>query len=197
MKGRFSMAYGGPLSYFAALIHCREAFIDPAEAWQKQSYRNRCYLDAPNGKLMLNIPIDHVQSGKTSGSILVSDAENWRSKHWQAFKTTYNLSPFFEELAPDLEALLFSETTNLYQFNLDITRMVLNWLRAEVQLSTKAFEETHTDFTEQFHPKKEKEHKMPPYAQVFAHKHGFLPNLSVFDLLFNEGPAAYDYLANL
>ncbi len=200
MTGYFSTTYGGPLSYYAALVRCSEVFFATDEPWQKQSYRNRCYIDAPNGKLMLNIPIDHNRSDGTMGNTFVSKDENWRSKHWQAYKTTYNLSPFFDALAPEFKEVLFEGGDNLFELNLALTEMVMRWLRVEVRLEMgdmRRESSSGTDYTSSFHPKTEHITHVPQYPQVFAHKHGFLPNLSIFDLCFNEGPAAFDYLSTL
>jgi hypothetical protein len=211
MTALFSTTYLGPLQYFAALVRCREVYLDVYEPWQKQSYRNRCYIDAPNGKLMLNIPINHQKSEGTIGSTFVSADENWRSKHWQAFKTTYNLSPFFDELSPEFKEVLFDSGDKLFELNLALTKMVLRWLRADVKIhlihgqphtpypvSSPVHETLQTkDYSSAFHPKTEIIKKAVAYPQVFAHKHGFLPNLSVVDLCFNEGPAAFDYLSTL
>lgn len=198
----FTPTYNGSINYYAALVRYSEVFFDPFESWQKQSYRNRFYIDAPNGKLMLSVPIDHTKSDGTYGNTFTSLDEHWRSKHWQALKTTYNLSPFFDELAPTLYETLFSEETNLFTLNLQLTTLVLSWLNADVKLTIKSKQAlelrgTVDDFSETFHPKMQEKKEYPKYTQVFQHKHGFLPNLSILDLCFNEGPAAFDYLSTL
>ena len=44
------------------------------------------------------------------------------------------------------------------------------------------------------HPLPDAEFEARPYYQVRAQRHGFLPNLSVLDLLFNEGPEGIFWL---
>jgi hypothetical protein len=197
MKGLFSITYFGPLSYYAALLSCETAAIDANENWQKQSYRNRCYIDSPNGKLMLNIPMDHQKSGKTMKSVVVSADENWRAKHWQALKTTYNLSPFFDEVGLLFKEVLFSEENRLFELNLALCKTALQCLRVKsdcIELLDKPLTENtlgeYTDFRNRFHPKTETPQSQLPYPQVFEHKHGLEPNLTNLDLIYKEGPAA-------
>ncbi len=241
MSALFSTTYFGSIPYYAALVRCEQAYIDASEPWEKQSYRNRCYLDSPNGKLMLNVPIDHTRSGKTCGEVFVSTDENWRPKHWQALKTTYNLSPFFDEAGPVFKDALFSGEENLFQLNFNLMQAALYCLRikedkvkvkndkgereGEATQKPKRLKShapknnldktsvflnslsptphslfpTHYSLllTKSFHPKRENFENLPPYPQAFDHKHGFLPNLSILDLIFNEGPAAFDYLHSL
>lgn len=246
MPSLFSTTYFGSIPYYAALVQCEQAFIDASEPWEKQSYRNRCYIDSPNGKLMLNVPIDHTKSGKTCGEVYVSNDENWRSKHWQALKTTYNLSPFFDEAGPIFKDALFKDEQNLFQVNWNLMQAALYCLRVSEdkvkvidekgerenfkavegetsiqpqlkRLSTPSSSNFSLltsdllsqssdsqlpssdllDLKQSFHPKREAFKNLPEYPQAFDHKHGFLSNLSILDLIFNEGPAAFDYLHSL
>lgn len=201
-KGLFSIAYLPSVEYLAAMLSCEEIWLEAHESFNKQSYRNRCYIDSPNGRLLLNYPVQH-QGRKQIDQIAISERENWRQKHWQALQTSYGSSPFFEAVAEDLRLLYFDTTlSKLWDFNLAALQVIFKWLRVNKPLHFteiwQANPENASDFREALHPKKPGlSTKLPSYPQVFDGKHGFQPNLSVVDLIFNEGPAAYDYLAGL
>lgn len=196
----FSLSYWGPLSYYADILRYEKVVFDIHESFLKQSYHNRTYIDGPNGPLMLNLAIDH----NTKGSIKetrISDNHNWRNQHWQALQTSYNSSPFFDALAPEIEELYQGSSDSLFDLNWASTKLIFKWLRIEasVHLSESWEKEPSdaADYRGHYNPKKRAEKKQSPYPQVFDHKHGFSPELSILDLIFNEGPAAFDYLRQL
>ena len=131
----------------------------------------------------------------------ISDRDHWPQQHWQALNTSYGGSPFFDALAPEIEALFAKAPQNLAELNLATTQLILKWLRFDgsIKLSENWLEphQAENDFRESFSPKHRSEHQNPVYPQVFDHKTAFKSELSVLDLIFNEGPAAYDYLRQL
>ena len=198
MTGLFSTAYLGPISYYKDLLSCSKIRIEYHESWQKQSYRNRCYIDSPNGALMLNIPVEHPGGKQLINDVKISYQDNWPVKHWQAIQTSYNGAPFFEVLGPDLKDILDQKPVFLIDLNLKLQQMLFSWLRVDSKIAQtetwQANMNTGVDFRDSHHPKRDSGKALNPYPQVFDHKHGFTSNLSVIDLLFNEGPASYDYL---
>lgn len=198
-----STAYTGSLDYWAAIIQSNSLILETQESFSKQSYRNRCYIDSPNGPLMLNLPIKHGSASKID-EIAISYQEDWPLKHWQAIQTSYGQSPFFEAIAEDLQAILFQRYSNLWSLNEALRQQIAQWLRVDLPIEyTQGWNPTPSnptvlDWREQIHPKKPSVvAAFPTYPQEFDHKHGFLANLSILDLLFQEGPAAYDYLKDL
>ena len=150
---------------------------------------------------MLNFPIDH-GSKSTFKDCRLSQSINWQQKHWQALKSSYGSSPFFDAIAPELEQLYTQKWEFVLDLNLKCLEMSLNWLRLspEIKLSQSWSAESAPeilDFRKDFHPKTPPKLEFNPYPQVFDHKHGFQPRLSILDLIFNEGPASYDYLHSL
>jgi len=197
--GRFSLCYFGPISYYSALLSYPKIVLEQFDNFTKQSYRNRTYIDSPNGELMLNLSIDHNSKGLMRDT-RISSKENWRQKHWQALLTSYGNSPFFDALAPELEIFYQEGADSLCALNLRSTELVLKWLRyeGEIHLSESwNLEAEEIDHREDFHPKKRKQAPSLVYPQVFDHKTGFKKELSVLDLIFNEGPASWDYLQQL
>jgi hypothetical protein len=146
---------------------------------------------------MLNIPVKH-QGKNTIGEVEIAYNDSWSVKHWQAIKTTYATAPFFEVLAPDLKAILDRKYSRLYDLNLSLIRLILDWLNVEKTIyptqEWKA-QTTFKDYRSAHLPKKPIYlNSFEPYPQMFDHKNGFLENISILDLLFNEGPSAYGYL---
>ena len=199
--GLFSMSYLGPIDYWAALLRYPQVSWEAWETYPKQSYRNRCYIDSPNGPLKLTVPVNH-QSARYSGSIKLSPQRDWMRAHLQALRTTYGHSPFYETIGPGLAEVLSEPPTTLWELNQRLAARILHWLRRDPPLkatrSWVARPAGADDLRSPFHPKRKSPVKaFPPYWQNFRHKHGFLPNLSIIDLLMNEGPAAGAYLQQL
>jgi len=196
MTAHFGTAYLPPISYFRALAGFDQIKLEAWESWQKQSYRSRSYIYGPHGSMMLNIPIKHNENKERMGTVEISYDTPWQNTHWQAIKTAYGSAPFFEVLGPELEPFYQKEINRLIDWNTELLNLLLSWLQVAPAISfTQDWHpEVQNDFRESFHPKRKGSEIFEPYPQVFADEHGFLPNLSVLDLLFNEGPAAFDYL---
>ncbi len=196
MTGHFSTAYLPPIDWFRHALGCNTICLEQYESWQKQTYRNRCYILGPNGVQMLNIPILHNEHKGVIGTVEISYVENWQRTHWQAIKTAYGSAPFFEILGPELEEFYSRKITRLFDWNLQLIKLILNWLVVDkdITLAESWQPVVQNDFREAFHPKRKSESSFTAYPQVFTIEGGFAPNLSIIDLLFNEGPAAFDFL---
>jgi len=190
-------AYLAPVKYYAILLQAKNCSIEHHEHFIKQSIRNRCEIYGANGELRLTIPKERKGSSKTIISeIKISYKDDWQKLHWNAIKSAYNSSPFFEYYSNELEVFYQEKESNLIIFNNKLQEVILDLLQEENN-STPTVEYLHSgnftdlrnyDFTLE-DPEK--------YNQVFMEKHGFIPNLSILDLLFNLGPESLDYLHNL
>ena len=199
-----SSTYFGPIQWYQKL-HRMPCIIEQHDHFVKQTYRNRCVIATANGTQTLTVPIERYDGTKCAmRDIRISDHGNWRHLHWNALVSAYGETPFFEFYADDLRPFFEKRHTFLFDLNLDIMHTMCQLLdvRPQVTLSEQYIvlpseDDALVDFREAIRPK----HPLPdadfnptPYYQVRAQRHGFLPNLSILDLLFNEGPEGIFYL---
>jgi len=188
-------AYFGNIEWYGSILSALKTYgttdalkdiIDAEEHWQKQTERNRCIIATANGTQMLSVPItvpDYAQKPVSTGDILISDHGNWRHLHWNALASAYGMSPFFDYYADDLKPFFSEKWEKLYDYNLAITIKVIELLGGDEIIKRCIFEKSTADAA-----------SAKPYYQTFQKRHGFIPNLSILDLLFNEGPASILYL---
>lgn len=195
-----STAYLGPIQQYTKMVRYPEVRIETAENYIKQTYRNRCVIAAANGPLALSVPIVKPDTLKClTKDIRISDHGHWRHLHWNALVSAYNMSPFFEYYADDFAPFYEKKYTFLLDFNEELRRMICELLDLHPHIVyTERYEpEVANDFREAIRPKHEgddPDFHPRPYYQVFRERFGFLPNLSIVDLLFNMGPESELYL---
>jgi hypothetical protein len=195
----FSTAYLPPVSYFSQFTKYRCIYIDSYENYIKQTYRNRCIICTANGKLSLSIPVIKTTGNHTKlKDIEIDYSQTWQKIHWRAIESAYSNSPFFLYYRDDFESFYKLKTKYLLDLNQAILSVLCNRLgiQCEINLSEKYFEPSAqiVDLRNSFSPKDPNDLSPLEYRQVFAEKHGFMQDLSIIDLLFNEGKYASDYL---
>ena len=193
----FIPTYFSPISQYHALLNSDSIIFEVEDNYQKQTYRNRCYIYGANGKQLLNIPVTIPKSSKKTKSkdILVENA-NWQKQHYKSLEAAYNHSPFFEFYKDDLRKIFSKKYTYLLDVNLDSFNFIMDALELfkEYTLSKKYEETKLNDFRNLADSKKKVEISSIPYIQMFDQKFGFLKNLSILDLLFMEGPNSINFL---
>lgn len=195
----FSTAYLPPISYFNQFITYRSIYIDKFENYIKQTYRNRCCIYSANGKLALSIPVKKIFGNHTQiKDIEIDYGEQWQRLHWRAIESAYSNSPFFLYYRDDFELFYLKKTKFLIELNNEILQIVCKHagIKTEIHFSEKYFETSPDiiDMRNSFSPKKQSELCQKKYRQVFEEKHGFVNDLSIIDLLFNEGKYSKDFL---
>ncbi len=188
----FSTAYFPPVSYVMQCISSGEVRIEQHEHFIKQTYRNRCHIYNSNGLLPLIIPVEHIDLHKKPiRDVKISFGADWKKNHWRAICSAYRNAPFFEFLEDELSNAFHVEKTFLVDFNTHLLENLFSISKLQLKIEfSDTYEEKlidHMDLRNTFHPKKQNQFSNPVYHQVFADKHGFLPDLSCIDLLANEG----------
>ena len=191
--------YFPSISHFVALAQSEEVAFEVFDNFQKQTNRNRTYIYSPNGIQLLNIPIKHTKDSrqKTKDVRIESDFD-WQKQHFKSLEAAYRSSPFFEFFEDDIRPIFEKKHEFLQDLNFEALEIVFKCLRMKIEFSktTEYFPQvdpTITDFRNLVDGKKD-DSIFTKYTQVFDDKHGFLSNLSVLDLIFNEGKYATDYL---
>ena len=203
MVSLLTSTYFGPVQWYQKLNQSDCCLIERHDHFVKQTYRNRCVIATTSGLQALTVPIERYEGAHCEmRDIRISDHGSWRHLHWNALQSAYGESPFFEFYTDDLRPFFERRWKFLFDFNTAITRKMCELLDVHPQIAfTEAYalaeEEGVTDFRDAIRPK----HPLPDdgfqprrYYQVYEQKHGFQPNLSILDLLFNEGPEAILYL---
>ena len=195
----FPAFYFGPVSYFAELLKADEYRFEANENFPKQTYRNRCYIQGANGKLRLAIPTQH-NGARVMKDIQVSDDHNWQKEHYKSLVSAYKSSPYFEFYEDDLIPIFEKKEKYLLDLNLKTIEFISSKLKLDLKFSlTEKYEtfDDSIDFRNSFNAKVEPVGDFPKYFQVFDEKFDFMPDLSILDLLCNEGPKSATYLKEL
>ncbi|MHA7058005.1 WbqC family protein [Aquimarina sp. M1] len=204
MKTLLHPMYFGSIAQYVAIAQSASMVFENQDNYQKQTYRNRTYIYGANGKLLLTIPIKHI-GNKTNSKQLYKDVriENefpWQMLHWKSIQSAYRTSPFFEYYEDDLVHLFEKRKEFLLDFNYECMESMFDCLQLNLSYSkTTSFQKKPEDIGDLrilVNAKRKEPANLQTYIQVFSDKYGFIPNLSILDLLFNEGTSALSYLEN-
>ncbi len=183
----------------AAMVQAENIIFEVSGNYQKQTYRSRAYIAHSNGKLLLSIPVKHSGDGRNikTKEVDIENAFPWQIQHWKSLESAYRTSPFFEYYEDDLKPLFFKPATSLLDFNMNAFKLVCELLDVDIPFTfTEEYLKNppQTDLRFLANSKLKKEFDLEPYTQVLGSNYDFLPNLSILDLLFNEGTNAVNYL---
>ena len=190
-------------SYFAPISHWKEIvngniMWDLNQNFKKQTLRNRTCIYGPNKILILSIPIKHSTNNFLLKDALIENDFSWQKEHWKSIESSYNSSPFFEYYKDSLKKIYNNHYVKLSNFNFDCINLISEWLEINKELNlTKSYKkkyENDIDLRKISEKKNNDTFKVEKYIQVFSSKHGFKNNLSILDLIFNQGPNSMSYL---
>lgn len=192
-------SYFPSIEQMAAVAQADSVVWEVEDNYQKQTYRNRTFIAHSNGILLLNVPIKHNKDGKRQKckEVVAENDFPWQEQHWKSLQSAYRASPFFEFFEDDLKYLFTEPVDNLIAHNLNIFETLSELIGIEAETSKTLAYEVQPEIDDLRHlinSKKKSAFKIERYTQVLEANHGFLPNLSVLDLLFNEGPNTLEFL---
>jgi len=191
-------SYFPSISHFVAIAQADFFTFEMEDHFQKQTNRNRMYIYSPNGIQLLNIPIKHsIEAHQKIKEVRLETAFDWQKQHFKSLEAAYRTSPFFEYFEDDIRIIFEKKHSFLMDLNLETMALVSKCLGLEFDYNETAeyFHEVtdKVDYRGLVNGKKDLS-QFDSYTQVFGDKHGYLNNLSILDLLFNEGRYALDYL---
>ena len=195
------LQYLPSLEYFAALLKYDYIYLEANEHFEKQSYRNRCYIRAANKVDLLSVPVLDGRRKVMIRDIRIDYQQSWLKDHWRAITSAYGKTPYFEHYASYFEQILFKKHTFLFDLNWELLTKCLHLLQIRNKLKStssyvKDLDLNCLDLRSVIHPKKNylnnKIYRALPYVQNFGSE--FVPNLSIVDLLFCKGVEARQYL---
>jgi hypothetical protein len=198
MKTLILATYFPSISNMVAVANANELVFEIEDNFQKQTNRTRAYIYSPNGIQILNVPVKHSKElHQKTKDVKIENDFDWQKQHLKSLEAAYRSSPFFEYFEAELQPIFSKKHTFLIDLNFESIELCLKFLRLN-----KTFEKTQEYFREptqtidlrKLADGKKDSSIFENYTQVFDDKHGFLNNLSVLDLIFNEGKFALDYL---
>jgi hypothetical protein len=191
-------SYFPSISHFVAMAQSDLVTFEMDDNFQKQTNRNRMYIYSPNGIQLLNIPIKHSKTThQKTKDVKLETAFDWQKQHFKSLEAAYRTSPFFEYFEDDIRPIFEKKHEFLMDLNFETMSIVSKCLGLEFDYNetTEYFHEVtdKIDLRNLINGKKDMS-QFDSYTQVFGEKHGYLNNLSILDLLFNEGRYSLDYL---
>lgn len=192
--------YFPSISHFVAMVKADSVTFEVEDNFQKQTNRNRMYIYSPNGQQLLNIPVKHgLNPHQKFKDTKIEHAFDWQKQHFKSLEAAYRTSPFFEYFEDDIRPLFEKKHDFMMDLNFQAMEIVTNCLGIDFKYekTSEYFHETPSfkDYRYLVNGKKDTS-EFEAYTQVFEEKHGFINNLSILDLLFNEGRYAVEYLKN-
>ena len=197
----FTTAYFPSISYMARFLKEDAPVIEVWETYHKQTYRNRCRVMTANGMESLSVPVVKVNGNHTmTKDMAISPIEPWQHIHSRCLESAYKASPYFDHYYDQLRPIFEGHFERLIDLNDAAMKAIFNMLKVDKEIvhTTDYVHEAENDLRETFNPKKQVDASLfPTYYQVFSEKYPFAPDLSVLDLIFNEGPEANSYLKRI
>jgi hypothetical protein len=189
-----------PVSWWVYALKAKNITFDLAEHYQKMSYRNRYYLAAPEGKLLMSLPLESGRNQRVPVSdVKISNTTDWQGNHWKTIVSLYGRSPFFEYFEHHFKPLFEKKYDGLHEWNMAGIKLINTLLKLELSIFetdeySKFYPEDVVDLREKLKPQNEPLIATTQYYQVFEDRTGFITDCSVLDLLFCEGMHAREIL---
>lgn len=199
MKLLVESQYFPSVILFRMSIQFSNVKFDIYDSWRKMSFRNRCVVVGGNGPINLSIPVlEGREQKKPMREVMIDNRKSWQIQHWRTIVSCYNRSPWFSFFEPELEALYRQPVDLLSDWNKTCFEWVTKNLGVTIYADYSQYvpgengEAEVVDWRNKLTPKSIQNEFTDPvrYHQVFEERIGFIPNLSILDLLFCEGKNA-------
>lgn len=191
-------SYFASIHQYAVMVQKQPVVFDVHGHFQKQTNRNRLYLYSPNGVQKLFVPVKHGNKMRQkTKEVRIENDFKWQNQHFRSLEMAYRASPFFEYFEDDIRPVFTKKYDFLFDLNQEIFEIVNAILGIDLPYTFSETYQKNPEFTEDYRHLivgKKDDFQNTPYPQVFENKHQFIPNLSILDLVFNEGKYAVDYL---
>ena len=191
-------SYFPNLVHFVAMVNADTVYFEVCDNYQKQSFRNRTEIYGANGKLALTVPVSYTQKNRQLyKEVKIANDNKWQLQHLKSLQSAYSMSPFFEFYIDDLMPLFEKQFDYVLDFNLKCFEVLLECLQLDITTKETSIFKKNPEDKRDFRSLINRNYKVKPfetYTQVFSEKHSFISNLSILDLLFNEGPNVALYL---
>lgn len=190
----------------AVLTKYKDIDIEIHETYPKQTFRNRCNIATSSGILSLSVPVIRANGNHTkTADIEIDNTKNWQTLHWRSIVTAYNKSPYFLYYRDLFEPIYKKKFHHLVDLNQELLEILLATMQIKNTRinSTLSYEfipeaiDLRNSFQSKRTPYQSIIPDLPRYMQAFEENHGFIPDLSITDLLFNLGPDAHKYISDL
>jgi hypothetical protein len=197
LKALIELHYFPCIAYFAAIQGFDGVIVEKFEHYDKQTFRNRCYIKTAKGIETMIVPLSMPSGKVVIADVRIDYSQKWLNNHWRTLQSAYGKAPFFEYFGDDVHNVLFQKPLFLWDLNRSILELSLKWLRYNIPVQeTTQYERipAHNvaDYRSVLNPKKadscNRFYKSVEYQQVFGSK--FVNNLSIIDLVFCQGPGA-------
>lgn len=191
------------IEYISLIYKAELVLIEAYETFPRQTYRNRYEIAGPNGIQKMIVPVaKSVYNNCEVNKVVISYDENWPLIHWRSIVTAYNSSPYFLYYKDEFEDIFFKKHLNLLELNQQFLNLILKVIDIKKTVSyTNSYVrpfDINTDFRTVLHPRNNKSNdSYYSYYQVFSQKYGFLPNISIIDLIFNLGPESIEIIKKI
>ena len=189
-------AYLPPISFFKEIVNLKSVYLCKLTNYQKQTYRNRCFIYSANGMQKLTIPVKHNYESKSYVKSEIYNELNWQKTHWKAIESAYSSSPFFEHYTDIFFPFYDNKFKLLFDFNYEMLLKILECIQIEIEIESVDKISSFSELNKLLDSKKKRE-KYRKYSQVFDSKNGFITDLSIIDLIFNLGPETNKYLNSI
>ncbi len=186
-----------PVGWWLRSVSADQVIIDKTEKFEKMTPRNRYSISGANNAILLSIPLDKGRNQQnTTRQIKIKNDTRWQTQHWRALTSTYNRSPYFFHYKDSLQKLYETKFDFLTDFNDAALLWVLNQLKLKIAVNAVAnTPDNKENYAFDLRIMDSFNSDGPEYYQIFADRIGYLPNLSILDLLFSEGPATRNILS--